>query len=361
MLKKLSDLFLFMGLGHEECELVRERIHDGNRRSVIFFSAIGAVIFILLTLSALLGFGNLENEGRFYALCCVSLLIILLINHTAGKKNAVVTTLSCYGFMLILLSLGMYLAVGINSQSGPAAYLALLMALPALFCLAPAGYALMVVVCNLTLFFLLPLQLSGDILLDGQENLLIFGIVSIVVAVYMMNIKAKRFASERLTDYLLVHDRMTGLRNRFSYEQMLQEHSDGRGIFGVAVLDMNGLKRTNDEKGHLAGDELIRGAAECIKKVYGQHGRCFHMGGDEFVVLVTNPGANGEALLQRLRTMAENWRGEMSDSLSFSCGYADVEHFPGLTAERMVVEADKLMYADKTAYYSQCGRDRRRR
>ncbi|MBR5705734.1 MAG: diguanylate cyclase, partial [Deltaproteobacteria bacterium] len=53
----------------------------------------------------------------------------------------------------------------------------------------------------------------------------------------------------------------------------------------VFSIDVNGLKTVNDSLGHDAGDELIRGAADCISAAFGQTGKCYRTGGDEFVVL----------------------------------------------------------------------------
>ena len=51
------------------------------------------------------------------------------------------------------------------------------------------------------------------------------------------------------------------------------------------MMDVNGLKKTNDIFGHIVGDELLIGSAECIIKAFGAYGRCFRAGGDEFIVI----------------------------------------------------------------------------
>lgn len=54
----------------------------------------------------------------------------------------------------------------------------------------------------------------------------------------------------------------------------------------MIMFDVNGLKYINDTFGHPAGDELIKAAANVIMTAFGNHGDCFRIGGDEFVVLV---------------------------------------------------------------------------
>lgn len=39
-------------------------------------------------------------------------------------------------------------------------------------------------------------------------------------------------------------------------------------------MDVDGLKMVNDTRGHAAGDELIKGAASCMTRCYGETVRC---------------------------------------------------------------------------------------
>ena len=50
--------------------------------------------------------------------------------------------------------------------------------------------------------------------------------------------------------------------------------------FTYVSLDVNGLKVINDTKGHTAGDELIIGACQCMKKSLGPYGKLYRIGGD---------------------------------------------------------------------------------
>lgn len=50
----------------------------------------------------------------------------------------------------------------------------------------------------------------------------------------------------------------------------------------VIMMDVNGLKTVNDSCGHMAGDELIIGAAKCIQTSMGEYGKVYRVGGDEF-------------------------------------------------------------------------------
>lgn len=86
-------------------------------------------------------------------------------------------------------------------------------------------------------------------------------------------------------------DIMTGLANRTAFEReihSIDEHiSEYSSVYCIS-LDVNNLKEVNDSYGHVAGDSLITGTAEIIKHVFGDHGNAFRVGGDEFVVFMTD-------------------------------------------------------------------------
>ena len=162
-------------------------------------------------------------------------------------------------------------------------------------------------------------------------------------------------------------DPLTGLLNRYAYSQMLKMDAASGPLpedYGAYSIDINGLKQINDKLGHEAGDELIRGAAECISEVFGGSGRaqCFRIGGDEFVVLSPNTDTDrAHALITRLEEMSRHWQGSCGQKLSMSVGFALERNNPSLNAEELIHESDLAMYAVKAEYYRKSGRDRRQR
>ena len=160
-------------------------------------------------------------------------------------------------------------------------------------------------------------------------------------------------------------DPLTGLRNRYAYSRALKDYADAGVLpadFAVYSIDINGLKIVNDTMGHEAGDELIRGAAECISAVFGGACSSYRTGGDEFVILAAQADPErAEAALGRLKEKADAWRGSGGQKLSLAAGYALGRDNPELNAEELVRRSDLAMYASKAEYYQSSGRDRRRR
>lgn len=162
---------------------------------------------------------------------------------------------------------------------------------------------------------------------------------------------------------LLNTDTLTGLYSRYAYTGILNEMGGKRPPEELAVIsvDVNGLKRENDLNGHLAGDELLQGAADCMNRVLSPHGRCYRTGGDEFIALLQLPAERMPVLCDRLGAEAAAWQGRLVSSLSLSIGYAAASEHPGSGIEELISLADQMMYEKKAAYYRHSGRDRRKR
>lgn len=157
------------------------------------------------------------------------------------------------------------------------------------------------------------------------------------------------------------NDELTGLYNRRAYEDDLLQFPDvpPEKDFVYASIDINGLKVVNDSLGHAAGDELIKGAAACLKRTLGNYGKVYRTGGDEFVSMFFADQAHVEAVMKDLHSMADEWRGDMVESLSFSVGYVTKQELPEATVREIAEQADHRMYADKERYYTSKGVDRK--
>ena len=141
-------------------------------------------------------------------------------------------------------------------------------------------------------------------------------------------------------------DALTNLPNRYRFEQYLLESGDSGYSMAVLLFDVNYLKRTNDTEGHLAGDKLIRQAAECISSCFGES--CFRFGGDEFAAIVKN--CTPDSIRQMMARFEEI---ERRENVSISMGYAYTEDIGSTTFKHLLDEADKNMYAQKKAAHRQ--------
>lgn len=160
------------------------------------------------------------------------------------------------------------------------------------------------------------------------------------------------------------YDELTRLLNRHAYYTKVEElKKEKMNDISVIVLDVNGLKTINDNIGHHAGDELICGAADCIREGFKNTGTSYRIGGDEFMVIVEGKKDTLESTITNFKSIMNNWKGTYIDNLSLSVGYAsynEIENFTLDNLDELVQIADKRMYEEKSSYYKNNGIERRR-
>lgn len=193
---------------------------------------------------------------------------------------------------------------------------------------------------------------------------LVASLIALVIMVIFISVAMKYQEKETLLFKADSEtDALTGLYNRRAFYTMLDEikKHDAISDISIVVVDINGLKQVNDEKGHMAGDELITKAAEAIYELYGNHGKVFRIGGDEFAIIITEPLDDVQECIKQIRTRTSKCELEHSDKLSVAIGIARGEDYLDLSVEELLELADKAMYSDKEEYYKDRRHERRSR
>ena len=146
-------------------------------------------------------------------------------------------------------------------------------------------------------------------------------------------------------------DSLTELLNRHAYYSDLKSYDDE--ITAVISIDMNGLKRINDNYGHAAGDEALTTLALCFSRSLKRRQYGYRVGGDEFMIICRkNSEEEVVALVDRIR----KYVGETKYSCSVGYSYRSNKE---KTVDDLVKESDVMMYQEKSLYYQQSGIDRR--
>jgi diguanylate cyclase (GGDEF)-like protein len=156
---------------------------------------------------------------------------------------------------------------------------------------------------------------------------------------------------------LATTDPLTGLFNPRAFHDELR-HELGRTAryrepLSLLLMDLDGLKRVNDQFGHEAGDAALRSVATAIRRGLREIDLGARIGGDEFAVLAprTDVGA-AEVLAERLRVLvAKGVDDRAGRGSTISIGIASVSSWTGAppTAASLMAAADTALYAAKRA------------
>lgn len=145
-------------------------------------------------------------------------------------------------------------------------------------------------------------------------------------------------------------DGMTGLYNKSKYMDLVKNVFCNEDRVAVIFWDINYLKKVNDTVGHEAGDRLILAVADGIKSICNESDLGFRVGGDEFVMIMRN--ADEKDLIKKVQAWEHYVRKYSQDDVSVALGYA---HGRGQDVEKIIGEADKLMYENKWMIHQKDG------
>lgn len=153
-------------------------------------------------------------------------------------------------------------------------------------------------------------------------------------------------------------DGKTGLLNATAWRELAQRHL-WRAIredqaAAVLVIDLDRFKALNDAYGHLAGDVALEAVAECIKQELRDYDAVGRYGGEEFVAMLPNAGANAamraaervRARIEASSTMAQP--NGPAVHLTASIGVATYPSY-GTELDELIHAADTALYAAKAA------------
>lgn len=166
------------------------------------------------------------------------------------------------------------------------------------------------------------------------------------VVIVFRDITAKK-EREKKIEFMSYHDSLTGLYNRRYVEDAIKRMETTRNLpFSVMVMDVNGLKMTNDAFGHHLGDKLLKRTAEIIKMVCREKDVLSRVGGDEFLLLLPKTTTEeAEGIKRRiLEGISDACIGPVSISLAI--GHATKTMISQNILEVQKV-ADNNMYRDK--------------
>jgi len=181
----------------------------------------------------------------------------------------------------------------------------------------------------------------------------IIAVVAFAAANRISRLSASLEESERKNRHFARHDALTGLPNRHHFSDCLGFALDGlpdRG-FAIFACDLDRFKPVNDTYGHEAGDRVICMVADRLTKIIGDKGVVSRIGGDEFIILFTQPAdrqrlaEEAEQLLKEIASPINIGNGQTVE-IGVSIGIAAAPDC-GMTEKDLIRMADMALYRAK--------------
>jgi diguanylate cyclase (GGDEF)-like protein len=198
---------------------------------------------------------------------------------------------------------------------------------------------------------------TSESLLALQAFIGLTGVMALTLASAVANRRQSEWELRSLStemEQLALSDELTGLRNRRGFlvlaDQALRMARRTRVKSVLVFVDLDGLKRVNDARGHAAGDALISDAARVLSNVFRESDVVGRVGGDEFAVFAVLDEHDGAmAVNGRLHAEIEKYNAQAVPSmrLSMSVGIEELGPSTDVPLDVLLSRADRAMYEKK--------------
>lgn len=189
---------------------------------------------------------------------------------------------------------------------------------------------------------------------EGAQDYLVKGDLDVSNLVRSLRYAVERHRTLANLEQKLLSDDLTGLYNRRGFMHLAAQQLKIARRMGTLLLlifiDLDDLKKVNDQYGHTEGDQVLAAFAEVLKMTFRESDIIGRVGGDEFAVMAINVLENSDRVIaERLQSnlAAFNQKRNAGYDISPSLGmvyYNPQEHIP---LDNLLADADKRMYANK--------------
>ena len=218
----------------------------------------------------------------------------------------------------------------------------------------------MLIMCLIVIFDLLRFNVDKYIFSNAISNMsfisfamLIF-VISIIYS-YAIDLLERYYTQKerKLLENFAYVDFLTSLNNRRKCEEIMKSLEQQKETVTIINCDINNLKYVNDTFGHNTGDIMIKEFATYLKEIFSDIGEVGRMGGDEFIVIVTD--CPEKVIVERInelknRMMKYNNMEHVKFLLSASIGYAIRKNCESESIWSVYEIADRKMYEEKRIF-----------
>ncbi len=187
-----------------------------------------------------------------------------------------------------------------------------------------------------------PIEFSAAAVDENQGKVIIFRDIS---QRKDMEARLKKYASTDLLTEVL--NRRAGLD--YLKDEMEKAEANNE-VLAVVFIDINDLKRVNDNFGHQEGDELLQQFSDILQRSLRHNDRVVRLGGDEFLLILPHSDQDSaEKIWIRIKEKLKKATANNKNSYQISASHGAAEYSPDYkkSLDQLINEADNRMYQEK--------------
>jgi diguanylate cyclase (GGDEF)-like protein len=315
----------------------RERFLDMQQRVRV------ARLVTILTGVALVAAFVARGGWIILALGAAMVLIVVLGGSRLERRRRP----ELWVFASTVLNIQLFATVGVVLTGGPRTAMSCLLAAPVLMVGARFSNRGLIVGTPISLALVVGSTVGVDPAYVGHhpESVLVPVVLVIITAAYLSPLVASDLR-HRATSSL---DALTGLLNvralQARFDEIIEQAALNGQPVSVVALDIDHFKAVNDERGHAAGDQVLREFADALRHGLRNFELLYRIGGEEFLLLL--PGAStGDAV-----KIAESLRETVAEArplgLRLTCSFGVATAHTDISAKALTERADAALYLAK--------------
>ena len=326
-------LFIFFSGIWVVCDSQLPMLFSGHTVRIVFLSF---VTFMSMPICLLLYIRKiLSCQSRALNILCLlqaANLFVMIVCYLLGRKEPYGTLLTCHFLLMCSVVAVLVLCVRDMRRGNPDIRGVI------------SGFILLGAcsIAALVLFYLIP---GTNYAYLYSIGMMLFTLCLSITNIRKLYAQLEKSIHAEAYQKLAYSDALTGLENRMAMEEHQKKQLTDHTVY--VMIDLNGLKQINDAYGHSAGDAAIIAAAESIQEVFQDIGKCYRIGGDEFLVILEDiPEQTLADAERRLEQSLEQKSQGLPYSVTLALGIARSTE-PGETGDSLFSRADECMYQKK--------------
>jgi diguanylate cyclase (GGDEF) domain protein len=353
MIEKVKKFLLYNYLEAEDFNRIKSRVNQTNRRMLTLVSTGSTIIVGILMVLSFFIEAIAKNQIIYQGGFLISFILLLGSLFYTKKHEKAVPILVNINFLFFYIY-GITIGIYLNRNEYTVTFIIMLILLPICFINRPIHTFGMLSVYILTFVLLCLKYKTGNVRSIDILNSILYGLFGAIVSSVMHCLHCRGYVFEQKLQEVGHIDQLTQINNRNAYEFTVNSIPSLCKInISCLYIDVNGLHELNNEKGHEAGDEMLRFIASRIKRHFGRE-LSFRTGGDEFVVFI--PDRKESVVNYLLVNMTEEIEKE---GYHIAVGLESIPKSQFSSMRELLKAAEMKMYSDKAEFYKKSANNRR--